>query len=266
LLFEQTILKRARADSPLWLLGLEQAEMNSSRGTLATIVKSGILKTRVKPRPCPSMFVFPGLSSAQPVWQASEHPALQKIANQLRNAHPAILKEYLGLRAKKGQSDYKEDAKLHTGEWQWNSYILKGDRQSEFASHCPQTAETLESFRNPTLMADTPFSFAFFSTMGGKATIAPHNGPCNLRLRCHFPLLVPQASQDYGMEVGGQVVIWKAGEPVFFDDAYEHRVWNNTGEERVVLLFDLWHPELTEAEIDAVRDMFSHAREQGWIK
>lgn len=29
-----------------------------------------------------------------------------------------------------------------------------------------------------------------------------------------------------------------------FDDCYEHEVWNKTEKERVLLLFDLWHPEL----------------------
>jgi aspartate beta-hydroxylase len=79
-------------------------------------------------------------------------------------------------------------------------------------------------------------------------------------------LIVPTASTEVGMEVGGQVVHWNAGEPVFFDDSYEHNVWNHTKEERVLLLFDLWHPELDELEIDAIKDMFSHARDQGWIK
>lgn len=31
-----------------------------------------------------------------------------------------------------------------------------------------------------------------------------------------------------------------------FDDCYEHEVWNKTDEDRVLLLFDLWHPDLAE--------------------
>lgn len=243
--------------------------MNASRGTLATIVKSGLLKTRVRPRPAPSLFMFPGLGSSSPVWDSTQHPVLQKIAAQLREAYPVVLKEYKALRTSvNNKNDYQveHDSKLHTGSWAWNSYILKGDRQADFATHCPETVELLESFRSPTIMSDTPFSFSFFSTMGPGAKIAAHHGPCNLRLRCHFPLIVPTASTEVGMEVGGQVVHWKAGEPVFFDDSYEHSVWNHTKEERVLLLFDLWHPELDELEIDAIKDMFSHAREQGWIK
>jgi len=186
------------------------------------------------------------------------------MVKELKNATPIVLKEYRALQNANKKSDYKEDAKLHTGQWSWSSYILKGERQPEFAAHCPQTVELLEGFRRPTIMSETPFSFAFFSTMGPNATIAPHHGPCNLRLRCHFPLIVPDG--DLGMEVGGELVRWRVGEPVFFDDTFEHHVWNRTNQERVVLLFDVWHPELADDEIDAIKDMFNHAREQGWIK
>jgi len=30
-----------------------------------------------------------------------------------------------------------------------------------------------------------------------------------------------------------------------FDDSFEHEVWNNSTESRVILLVDVWHPELT---------------------
>lgn len=54
-------------------------------------------------------------------------------------------------------------------------------------------------------MSQTPFSFAFFSTLRPNAEIKPHFGPCNLRIRCHFPLIVP-SNGDVGMEVGGITV------------------------------------------------------------
>lgn len=173
-----------------------------------------------------------------------------------------------------GKSDYSlaaDEHKLHNGGWDWNSYILKGKRQTEFAVRCPRTVEILESFRgNAGLMSQTPFSFAFFSTLKSGANIAPHYGPCNLRIRCHFPLIVPPVDatgeSDCGMQVGDTVVKWEVGKPIFFDDCYSHHVWNRTNVDRVVLLFDLWHPELTNEEIDAIIDMFDHARQQGWLK
>ena len=38
-----------------------------------------------------------------------------------------------------------------------------------------------------------------------------------------------------------QIREWKEGKCLVFDDAYEHEVWNKTGEERVLLLVDFWH-------------------------
>jgi aspartate beta-hydroxylase len=54
-------------------------------------------------------------------------------------------------------------------------------------------------------MSQTPFSFSFFSTLAGNSEISPHYGPCNLRIRCHFPLIVP--SGDCGMEIAGIKVL-----------------------------------------------------------
>ena len=37
-----------------------------------------------------------------------------------------------------------------------------------------------------------------------------------------------------------------------FDDTYEHEAWNRSDQIRVVLIFDLWNPHLTEVERAAV--------------
>jgi aspartate beta-hydroxylase len=60
--------------------------------------------------------------------------------------------------------------------------------------------------------------------------------------------------------VGDETIRWEAGNAVFFDDTYAHHVWNKTGADRVVLLFDLWHPDLAPEERDAVTDMFDQVR------
>ena len=208
----------------------------NGKGALATILQSAVCRTRVKSRPAPSLFYFPGLSS-KPVWDTNQF----SWAPQLTSNYNTILSEYKTLRASRSGSDYvtQEEHKLHTGKWDWNSYIIKGKRQTEFAVHCPKTAEFLESIDSPSLMSGTPFSFAFFSTLHPHSTIAAHHGPCNLRVRCHFPLIIP-TSGECGMKVGDETVTWKNGEAVLFDDCYEHRVWNDTDHERVLLLFDVW--------------------------
>jgi len=44
---------------------------------------------------------------------------------------------------------------------------------------------------------------------------------------------------------------WVEGEVCLFDDSFEHEVWNRTSSERIVLIVDLWHPELTTSEARA---------------
>lgn len=50
-------------------------------------------------------------------------------------------------------------------------------------------------------------------------------------------------------------------------DAFDHEVWHDgkTGD-RVLLLFDFWHPDLEPAERQAIIDMFGEAKEKGWLK
>ena len=93
-------------------------------------------------------------------------------------------------------------------------------------------------------MTGTPFSYTFMSTMAPGTQIAPHYGACNLKLRCHFPIDVPE---EGFLCVAGDCRPWKNGQMHVFDDSYEHEAANlSKTKERAILLFDIWHPDLTE--------------------
>jgi aspartate beta-hydroxylase len=68
----------------------------------------------------------------------------------------------------------------------------------------------------------------------------------------HLPLIVPG---DCALNVGGESHVWQEGRIVVFDDTYEHEAWNRSSEPRVVLIFDVWNPHLTEVERSAVADI-----------
>eukprot|EP01038_Epipyxis_sp_PR26KG_P005067 gene5067-7071_t len=251
----------------------------------ARIVQSAICRTNSPfvQRPFPTIFYYPGLYS-KPIWKLDTNSdnnrynnIISELESKLNSSKDRIVSEYSLLRkSTNDKSDYnlsesnnkgsKGEHKLHAGSWDWNSYVLKGKRQSEFAVHCPVTVDTLESFQHCKLMTQTPFSFAFFSTLHGQSSIAAHYGPCNIRLRCHFPLILPQNNDDFGMKIGSNSVKWEENKLLLFDDCYEHQVWNHTQEDRVVLLFDIWHPDLHNDEIDAITDMFDEAKQKGWLK
>ena len=56
------------------------------------------------------------------------------------------------------------------------------------------------------------------------------------------------------MEVGGTQLNWAEGEVLIFDDSFEHSVWNDSEEERMIFILDIPHPDLTEEQGN--RNMF----------
>ena len=140
--------------------------------------------------------------------------------------------------------------------------------------HFPETAKILHQLREEHLLFEgTPFGFCFFSNLHGQASIQAHTSPMNLRLRIHLPLIVPEATistNELGMEepdcairVGTITRPWNLDKALVLDDSYNHQVWNRTNEERVVLLVDIWHPDISLAEKQHIVEMFQEARQQG---
>lgn len=41
---------------------------------------------------------------------------------------------------------------------------------------------------------------------------------------------------------------WTEGEIMVFDDSFEHEVWHNGTTYRLILIVDVWHPDLTAHE------------------
>jgi aspartyl/asparaginyl beta-hydroxylase (cupin superfamily) len=48
--------------------------------------------------------------------------------------------------------------------------------------------------------------------------------------------------------VGNETREWLPGKAWVFDDTIEHEAWNRSDQLRVVLIFDIWHPQLSQAE------------------
>ena len=59
-----------------------------------------------------------------------------------------------------------------------------------------------------------------------------------------------------------EMLLEEVGKALIFDDAFEHEVWNEADSDRVVLLFDLWYPELSSAEVEGIQAMFRTVEEK----
>ena len=70
----------------------------------------------------------------------------------------------------------------------------------------------------------------------------------------HLPLVVPPGC---AFRVGNETREWVEGRAWAFDDTIEHEAWNRSDRTRVVLLFEVWRPELSAAERDQVTRLFA---------
>lgn len=118
----------------------------------------------------------------------------------------------------------------------WRSFFLYGYgyRVDANCAKAPVTA---------TLVAKVPgLNSAFFSILAPGARIPRHRGVTKSLITCHLGVSVPRDWQRARMAVHDQMVHWREGECLVFDDTYFHEVWNETGETRVVLLVQFERP------------------------
>lgn len=125
--------------------------------------------------------------------------------------------------------------KISTGK-NWRTFILYGfgNRLDKNCAQAPFTAG---------LLAKIPhIQTAWFSILSPGYHIRAHRGVSKGILRAHLGLIIPKDAEKCRMRVGDVTKIWRPGELFVFDDTYEHEVWNDTSEERVILLFDFDRP------------------------
>jgi aspartyl/asparaginyl beta-hydroxylase (cupin superfamily) len=115
------------------------------------------------------------------------------------------------------------------------------------AARCPRTMALLGQAPQPDQPGRTPT--AMFSLLKPKTRIPPHVGVSNARLVTHLPLIVPPAC---GFRVGNETRQWVPGRAWVFDDTIQHEAWNDSDQLRVVLIFDIWHPQLSAAEREMI--------------
>lgn len=134
----------------------------------------------------------------------------------------------------------------------WSAFYLWKDGAvvAENAARCPKTMAALADL--PLAQVDRRSPSILFSQLRPGARIPPHNGFVNTRLICHLPLIVPP---NCGFRVGNETREWVEGKAWLFDDTIEHEAWNLSDQTRVILLFDVWRPELTDKERRQVRKM-----------
>lgn len=99
---------------------------------------------------------------------------------------------------------------------------------------CPKTAALMRQIPGMTT--------AMFSILSPRKHILDHRGPYKGVLRYHLGLIVPREAEQCRIRVGQDFRHWEEGKSLMFDDTFNHEVWNDTDETRVVLFVDVLRP------------------------
>lgn len=137
----------------------------------------------------------------------------------------------------------------------WSTWYLtdRGAPMPERVARCPVSHGALEEL-TPLCKITTRAPSIMFSLLRPHSRIPAHHGMINTRFICHLPLIVPP---HCGFRVGAETREWQVGELMVFDDSVEHEAWNDSDRNRMVLIFDIWRPELSPEERHQVVTLFS---------
>jgi aspartyl/asparaginyl beta-hydroxylase (cupin superfamily) len=191
------------------------------------------------------------------------------LVSQLEAAFPMIQSEFFDI-ALAGQLKMHPQTSpggdMSTCAGRWRIFSLAAGRPIDEGNslEAPITTQLLRAF--PETWGH-PMGLAYFSVLEPDVQVPPHCGPTNTRIRIHLGLRThPEAK----IRVGNEVRTWQEGRCVVFDDSWEHEVVNRSDHSRAVLIVDIWHPDLTKTQREALiredhpRALSTIRRRRGW--
>ncbi|XP_014256088.1 aspartyl/asparaginyl beta-hydroxylase isoform X5 [Cimex lectularius] len=175
-------------------------------------------------------------------WWTHEQTTYQNFFKKLESNWKIILNE--GLAALKSRGAFKNEAEnlKDAGDWKQFELFARGVKYKENCLKTPKTCSIIEEFE-PARSCKRGQSK--FSVMEAGTHVWAHCGPTNCRLRAHLGLIVPK---NTFIRVADEIKSWEEGKVFIFDDSFEHEVWHNGTSHRLVLIVDVWHPELTRQQ------------------
>lgn len=216
----------------------------------------------------PGMMSVPGLSVA-PWPNPDESPRLRSVVDACNRLGPAVCKELRGLIATQELHAYLVDdynaGKFQLGnpnEWQALRLVDWRDTAAALPSSLRATHRLLGELGNRISGEVNVLR------IGPETHLPLHHDDYDCEQYLHLGLTVPPGC---GIRVGGETREWLEGRAVVFSPAFAHEVWNTSCRPRDVVAIDLWHADLSDLEIAALRqvrnelEMLRHerARAQG---
>ena len=160
----------------------------------------------------------PGLLDVAPRWQEF-HQEIQPLMRE-RDAIPPL-------------GEISPDHRRIASTSAWKSFFFRGYGYESRANQarCPKLTEAINSIPGVVV--------AFLSIMEPGTHVPLHRGLTKSWLNCHLPLMIPDDGQRCEIAIDGKLHQWRYGEWLVFDETYEHEVWNESGQPRVMLLLQV---------------------------
>ncbi|XP_050362389.1 aspartyl/asparaginyl beta-hydroxylase isoform X4 [Nymphalis io] len=184
-----------------------------------------------------SLYNVPRLR-ARPWWPVEDTP-YEGLARALERSWRAVLRE-----AEEAGAEFEREKEglMERGEWSQLELFVRG---REVRGRCARAPVTCGAVRAEPAAAGCRRGQVKFSAMRAGTHVRAHVGPTNCRLRLHLALSNTDGTY---IRVHNETRQWQIGKTFIFDDSFEHEVWHNGTGTRIVLIVDLWHPDLTAAE------------------
>lgn len=119
------------------------------------------------------------------------------------------------------------------GQWKFIPFKMWGRNYFKNRNTFPELVNVVEKI---------PFVASYaLSKLEPHTNIKSHTGDSNVMYRIHVPLMVPSGLPDCGFRVLREKRSWN--EIFAFCDAHDHEAWNNTDQDRIILIIDIIRPE-----------------------
>ena len=142
-------------------------------------------------------------------------------------------------------SDMTRKSSPATQKWLCSYLIREFQRDALQCRNAPFTLSFVETQRLG--------SEALFSRLAANTQISFHSDYVNYLITVHITLRATRAH----LRIGDTDFVYRPGHSICFDPTYLHQVSNDGPGPRDILLFNIWHPDLSDLEIQAI-NLLSH--------
>jgi aspartyl/asparaginyl beta-hydroxylase (cupin superfamily) len=201
-------------------------------------------------------WILPGISET-PWHDPYAYPEIAPVAKAFESNHAAIKRE-LEQAWQTGRDGFRDYEHYLSVQPDWQALYLY--RQAALVDRSAALAPTAFAvLRDSAVRTEVicPLLESHFSVLLPGAHVKPHCDLWNFSINLHVAIDVPDRC---AITVAGQTRSWQEGECLLFDYSFEHEAWNEGDRPRTCLLADLWHPETTRPEREALTGLITEVR------